>query len=622
MKQAIARHDDVVKRSIESADGAVFTTAGDAFCAAFSSPRRALDAAIGAQLALRAQDWAEVGDLRVRMALHTGNADERGGDYFGPPLNRCARLLAIGHGGQILVSATTAGLLVQDLPPEVSLNDLGTHMLKDMDREEHVFEVTHPSLMSDFAELRSERTTPTLEQLLTEARRAHDDDEWQAAYHGFAMARETGELSSGDLHRFADTAFWTGRIDEAVPLKELAYAGLIGDGDHELAALTALDLALLYKYRLATAIAKAWVARAEKLVTGHEGGRSHGYLQRWKAVYAFETTGDPDAALAYAESVIQIAREIGDRSLEALGLMDKGRFLVAIGRIDEGMKLVDESMIAAVAGEINADAIGRNYCNMLGVCDQIADYERASEWSDAAEAWCEKNADSAYPGICRVFRAELKWLQGDWESATSDLRNAMDELAGFTPLIGAALYQIGLVELRRGNHSEAESNFRSANEHGFPPLPGMAELRLREGDPLAGEQMVLDALLSNPRPLDRARFLPTLIDIEIALGNTSEVDSFLTELASTAELCDSTAMRAQTSDRRGSVALAGDDPGAATRYFGEAVRGWTHLRMPFEAAQSRMQLGAAYRMLGNEGSASMEIQTAQATLDRLMPAEK
>jgi class 3 adenylate cyclase len=102
MKGAMARHDKIVRTSIESNGGAVFTTAGDAFCSAFSTPQNAVSAAVDAQIQLGTEEWGEVAPFRVRMALHTGMADERDGDYFGPPLNRCARLLSIGHGGQFL----------------------------------------------------------------------------------------------------------------------------------------------------------------------------------------------------------------------------------------------------------------------------------------------------------------------------------------------------------------------------------------------------------------------------------------------------------------------------------------------------------------------------------------
>lgn len=120
MKRALARHDELLREAITAHQGTIFTTAGDAFCAAFSSPRRALEAAIQAQQSLQDENWGDLGEVAVRMSLHTGNADERDGDYFGPPLNRCARLLTTAHGGQIVVSLATERLLHHSL-------DAGVH---------------------------------------------------------------------------------------------------------------------------------------------------------------------------------------------------------------------------------------------------------------------------------------------------------------------------------------------------------------------------------------------------------------------------------------------------------------------------------------------------------------
>ena len=148
--------------------------------------------------------------MLVRMALHTGNADERDGDYFGAPLNRCARLLSTGHGGQTLVSSVTAGLLGDSLG-SMSLLDLGTHALRDLERPEHIFQVNHPDLLHEFPGLRSE--TPILEAsaCLAEGRQAHAAHDWERAYQAYQSALSTIQLSSEDQERLGDAAFWTGR---------------------------------------------------------------------------------------------------------------------------------------------------------------------------------------------------------------------------------------------------------------------------------------------------------------------------------------------------------------------------------------------------------------------------
>ncbi|MCB0215252.1 MAG: tetratricopeptide repeat protein, partial [Chloroflexi bacterium] len=155
MRDALALHDALLREAIQSSGGYVFKAIGDAFCAAFSSPRAALSAALAGQRALLAHRWDAVEGMRVRMSLHTGAADERDDDYFGPTVNRVARLLSTAHGGQVLLSSATEALLRDDLPEAVTLIDLGEHRLRDLSGSEHVFQLRHPDLPADFAPIRS-----------------------------------------------------------------------------------------------------------------------------------------------------------------------------------------------------------------------------------------------------------------------------------------------------------------------------------------------------------------------------------------------------------------------------------------------------------------------------------
>ena len=156
MRAALARHDALVRHCIDDRDGHVFKTGGDAFCAAFHTASDALAAALDAQRALHREPWPEGAKLRVRMALHSGAVEVRDGDYFGPPLNRTARLLAAGHGGQMLLSEATHDLCRDQLPPLASVKALGAHGLKDLGRREAVFQVCHPDLPQSFPPLKSE----------------------------------------------------------------------------------------------------------------------------------------------------------------------------------------------------------------------------------------------------------------------------------------------------------------------------------------------------------------------------------------------------------------------------------------------------------------------------------
>lgn len=160
MSGALRRHDELLRTAIEAYDGHVFKTMGDQFCATFSRASSAVAAATDAQRAIAREDWSAVGGLAVRMALHSGATDERDGDYFGPAVNRVARLLAVAHGGQVVASATTALLLRGMMPEQTQLRDLGEHRLKDLIEPERVWQLLAPGLTESFPPLQSLDSLP------------------------------------------------------------------------------------------------------------------------------------------------------------------------------------------------------------------------------------------------------------------------------------------------------------------------------------------------------------------------------------------------------------------------------------------------------------------------------
>src|SRR5262245_55019280 len=155
MRAALARHDALLRQSIEGNGGLVFKTVGDAFCAAFATAPDAIAAALEAQRALKLEPWVEAARIRARMALHTGASEFRDGDYFGSPLNHVARLLAIGHGGQTLLSEITHDLCRDRLPAGATLKSLGEHALKDVARRDAVYQLCHPDLPQAFPPLKT-----------------------------------------------------------------------------------------------------------------------------------------------------------------------------------------------------------------------------------------------------------------------------------------------------------------------------------------------------------------------------------------------------------------------------------------------------------------------------------
>lgn len=162
MQEAVRMHDRLLHQALAANGGYVFKTIGDAFCAAFATPESATAAALDAQRALGATDFSAVDGLRVRMAINTGTADERDGDYFGPALNRIARLLSLGHGGQVLLSGIAADLVRENPPAQSALKELGAHVLRDLERPEQVYQLVAPGLVRGFPKLRAALEPPWL----------------------------------------------------------------------------------------------------------------------------------------------------------------------------------------------------------------------------------------------------------------------------------------------------------------------------------------------------------------------------------------------------------------------------------------------------------------------------
>jgi predicted ATPase/class 3 adenylate cyclase len=227
MQSALARHDVLLRTAIAEASGDVVKTTGDGLMAVFGAPLAAVSAAISAQRALLNESWPSACAIRVRMGIHTGEAEARGGDFFGPAVNRAARIMAVGHGGQILLSGSTADELDSGLPATATLRDLGEHRLKDLGRPEHLFQVANPDLPSEFPPLstldRRPNNLPTQasafvgrDAVLQDLRRRLDDADIRLVTltgpGGTGKTRLALRAAADQIDRFTDGVFFVDLI--------------------------------------------------------------------------------------------------------------------------------------------------------------------------------------------------------------------------------------------------------------------------------------------------------------------------------------------------------------------------------------------------------------------------
>jgi class 3 adenylate cyclase len=457
---------------------------------------------------------------------------------------------------------------------------------------------------------------------LDAARQAAARHAWRQAYGEFVEADEPA-LGPDDLERFAESAWWTGRIDEAIRLRERAHAAYGASGDTLGSARMALMLAWDYEGKGSFAVSNGWLANAERLLEGQPESPEHGRLIIMHALTALFAQGDLERAESLFQEAAELARRVGDRDGEVLALSGKGRTRIKAGRVEEGLALLDEATASAVSGGLRPHATGLVYCITISSCRDLGDYRRAAEWTEAANHWCDQLDVTGFPGACRIHRAEVLRLRGDWPGAEAQAQAACDELHDFDRNITAGgHYEIAEIRRRRGDFPGAEEAYRTTNELGQDPQPGLALLRLAEGKVDAAVAGISRSLQDTDDPLRRLRRLPAQVEIAIAAGDLRTARSALEELEQIVDSYKIGDRRAVAFDAtievaKGQLQLAEKNWDGAAASLQHARDEWRDVGAPYETAQARMLLGVAHRRRGDEHASTVELEGALAAFERL-----
>ena len=455
---------------------------------------------------------------------------------------------------------------------------------------------------------------------LERGRVAFDRGLWQDAYDALTSAEAGGELAPQDLERLAEAAWWLSDGTTCIRARERAYRIYVQRGEPRAAAAVAIALAEDHFHRLARSVGRGWLRRAERHLEGLTEAPERGWLARFKGLLALESERNLEAAMEYADQTLEIARRVGNADLEALALQDRGRVLVALGRVNDGLALIDEAMTAATAGELTPRTTGRAYCNMMSTCERLGDVGRAAEWYEAARSWVEPHPGSVYPGICRVHRAGILRLKGALSEAEEEARRAATELEHFlADVAGEAFYELGEIRLRMGDLPAAGEMFTEAHARGRDPQPGLALLRLAEGRPEAARTMI-ERALAEPglTPPERAKLIPCQVEVRVACGDLEAAAEAAKELAAITRTYTSPPLLASAALAQGRVELARGQPEQAAAHLRRACRHWAEVDFPIELAQTRVLLSQAYAALGNADEAALESHAAKSILDGVL----
>jgi DNA-binding NarL/FixJ family response regulator len=421
-------------------------------------------------------------------------------------------------------------------------------------------------------------------------------------------------LQPDDLERLATAAYLIGKDSESTEIWTRAHQAFLRLDAVADAARCAFWLALGLMHHGERVRAGGWITRAGQLLeNAHQDCVERGYLLLPLALQRV-LGGDPAGGYGLFCQAAEIADRFGDRDLIALARHSRGRVLIRMGEIRDGVRLLDEAMTAVDAGEVSPLVVGDVYCSVIEGCLEVFDLRRAQEWTAALTRWCEAQPDLVpYRGQCLVRRAEMLQLHGAWPEALAAAQQACERLMqpSAQPALGAAFYQCGELHRLRGEFADADEAYRQASRYGRKPQPALALLRLAQGQIDAARTAIRLAVDDAQGTEARARLLPACVEIMLAAGDIPAARVAADELATLAGDLDAPVLAAMAAQARGAVLLAEADARAALPALRQAWTAWQEIDAAYDAARVRVLIGLASRDLGDLDAAEMEFDAAR-----------
>lgn len=455
--------------------------------------------------------------------------------------------------------------------------------------------------------------------VIASAREAFSRADWRAAFDGFRAAGEHMELSADDSFELADSAWWLGEIEAALDAWQVAYRLYLQAGVGRRAAMAAMFVGVHSMQRGDSAAGSAWMARTRRLLEEEPEAAEHGY-PLYLDIFVAMGAGDTERAIEVARRMQALGQRFDDANLSAVGRVGEGRALIKQGLVSDGMGLLDEAMLAALSENLHPVWAGAIYCHLMDACRELAELRRAGEWTDAATRWCERLPEGAlYRGICRIHRAQVLQARGEWDQAEREAARACTDVLRLNPgTVAEGHYEIGEIRRLRGDLAGAEEAFRRAHELGRDPQPGLALVRLAQGKPDVAATAISAALATGgPDRLASAQLWAAQVEIALAAGDLAVAQQASDHLAETASIYESSGLEAAARQARGAVLLAAGSAAEAGGVLRSACRLWQELAAMHNAARTRVLLAEAYRALGDEDAAQLELDAACAVFGRL-----
>lgn len=450
------------------------------------------------------------------------------------------------------------------------------------------------------------------------ARAAFEGRGWGEAYELLSRLDEARPLGADDLERLATCAYMIGRDDEYFSALERAYRAHV-DTNVAKATRCAFWLGLCLLFAGKPSRANGWLSRARAHVDADPDLQVEAALLLIPQIEGHLGSRDWESAREVAEHAAEVGERLGDEDLRGCARLLHGRALIGARQIEAGLSVLDEVMLDAAGGALSPIMTGLVYCSVIEACHRVYAVERASEWTEALADWCEAQPQMiAFSGTCLVHRAEIMQLHGQWPDAIGEARRACDRYAkaSLRPA-GGAFYQQAEVYRLRGEYDAAESSYREASLSGYEPQPGLALLRLAQGNTDVACGAIRRLVRASEDPLQRARLLPACVEIMLAVGDLDAARSACRDLKDIAQRFPTEVLAAITAQAEAAVRAAEGDAQAALGLARDAFETWQRAGAPYEAARARILAGMACRTLGDEDGAQLELDAAATTLEQL-----
>jgi ATP/maltotriose-dependent transcriptional regulator MalT len=460
----------------------------------------------------------------------------------------------------------------------------------------------------------------TGEDLVAAGNAALAGSAWEEArgYFEAALAREEA-VEAWEGLAWANS--WLGDTDASLGARERAFRAYRAASDVGGAVRMAGWLANdALHFRGDDAVAAGWLKRGRSLVAGRPPGSEYGWLLVIEGYYALEVEADPEAAAAKAAEAAALGAELGVPDLEALGIAIEGAALVVQGRVDQGLRRLDEAA-AVSAGEDFELPISPAWalCILIAVCERVGDFDRVAQWCEAMRSIGDRLNGRHLVGVCRSAYGQVLACRGEWPAAEAELVAALADLEAMRPgMAPDGLARLGELRVRQGRTEEARALFERALPH-RPALVGLGTLTLEEGDAQGAADIAERILrrIGEAAPIERVPALELLARARAELGELDAAGEALAELGDIVERLGTPYLRGRARLVTGEVAERRGDHADARRSLEDALDLFAECAAPYEAALARLELSRTLASLGRAEAGSAEAERARAEFTKL-----